>query len=314
LNPNPPLPLPPDAHRAQSLPKRQQGFKAFLFALALFIRPLAVAQDFDAREYPFLIEEIRSSQNIRFVAVNNSPAVLTVSFGVAGSNFEADKQLPVTLVVGPNSRQDIVQVSLPKRWEPSRFNFHYSFQPGDAFMLPDSQVRYRLPLAQGTRFLVVQGPDSALSAPGTLITHNNDHSRYDIDFGVPEGTPVTAAREGVVIDTKDTFTVGRPDPALSGKSNFVAIMHADRSIAHYAHLAPRGVLVKPGQQVSAGEVLAYSGNTGYTYGPHLHFGVRRAAISEGGEVVHLSIPVDFYPHDGADEKIFLEEGMLIKAQ
>ncbi|MCL2161397.1 MAG: M23 family metallopeptidase [Betaproteobacteria bacterium] len=298
-----------------------------LFVLTLLVWPHAAAQDQDflppdrppaaARnegddKYPFRINAYKSPQRTRFVAVNSSAAAITVSFGLDGSNFDSDKMLPVTFVVNPYSSYDIAQITPATRWEPLRFSLRYSFQPGDAFMPPDGYARYLLPFSKGEPFLVVQSPTSK-PGTGTLITHNNDHSRYAFDFGVAEGTLVTAARDGVVVDIVDTFTVGRPDPSLSGKANFVGIMHADRSVAYYVHLSPRGVLVKPGQQVLAGEAIAYSGNTGYSHGPHLHFDVRRAAISDRGEVVQLSVPVDFYRRDGAGERVPLVDGMLIKA-
>jgi hypothetical protein len=283
-----------------------------ILTLALFACPFAVAQDSGGGEYPFWIERHKSSQAVRFIAVNNSPAVVTLIFGVTGSYFNTDKDLPQTLVIEPGISLDIVQITQAVRWEPININFKYSFQPGDAFIPPDRYARYHLPFPKGTKFLVVQEPGSGLGS--TMITHNNDHSRYAIDFGVSEGTLVTAAREGVVIDFKDTFTVGRPDPSLSTKANYVAIMHADRSIAYYVHLSPRSVLVKLGQYVYAGESIAYSGNTGYTYGPHLHFDVRRAAVSGEDKVVHLSVPVDFYQRDWAGEKIKLVDGAMMQAQ
>jgi hypothetical protein len=316
--------------RTQSPISRPRGLEIILLILALLVWSPAVAQDQDddlslliqslaathddkADEHPFRVDEFRSPHKVWFVAVNNSPAVITLSFGMTGSNFNSDKKLPVTLVIAPNSSQDIVHATQATRWEPLRFSYRYAFQPGHAFTSPDRHARYLLPFEKGTPFLVVQSPDS-VPGTGTLITHNNDHSRYAFDFGVPEGTLVTAARNGVVIDVKDAFTVGRPDPSLSNKANFVAIMHADHSIAYYIHLAPQSALVKRGQWVRAGAAIAYSGNTGYTFGPHLHFDVRRAAISEKGEVVHLSVPVDFYKRDEPDEKIMIEEGMLIRAR
>jgi hypothetical protein len=283
-----------------------------ILILALLACPLAAAQGSGEKEYPFWIEQHKSSQSLRFIAVNNTSGAITLFFGVTGSHFNADKDLPLTLVIEPGTSSDIVQITQATRLEPINVNFHYSFQPGDAFMQPDKHARYLLPFQKGTKFLVVQEPGTRLGS--TMVTHNNDHSRYDIDFGVSEGTLVTAAREGVVIDFKDTFTEGRPDPSFSNKANYVAIMHADRSVGYYIHLAPRGVLVKLGQQVHAGEAIAYSGNTGFTYGPHLHFGVRRAAVSGAGKVVHLSVPVDFYQRDGAGEKIEIIDGDILQAQ
>jgi murein DD-endopeptidase MepM/ murein hydrolase activator NlpD len=281
--------------------------------LALLAGPPAFAQDNDGSKFPFRIDEFRSSQRAWFVAVNDSPAVVTVFFGLTGSNLEADKRLPLTFVVPPHSSQDIVYITQAVRWEPMRYSIRYSFQPGDIFTPPDRSARYLLLFEKGQPFLVVQSPDSRPGF-GTLITHNNDHSRYAYDFGVPEGTLVTAARDGVVVDTRDSSTIGGPNPAFSTKGNFVAIMHSDHTISYYAHLAPRSVFVRPGQRVHAGAPIAYSGNTGYSHGPHLHFDVRRTAVSEMGEVVHISVPVDFYQRSGWGEKIIPEDGKIIKAQ
>jgi len=297
------LPLIPSA-RAWRVP----ATKNLLFVLALLVWPFANAQEFEASEYPFKIERIRSSRNIRFVAVNSGPATLSVFFGIDGNDFNSDKKLPLTLVIGPNSTLDIVRITPAKHLKPIDISYRYSLHPGNVFMLPDRHARYRLPFAKNTPFLVVQEPG------GTLTTHNDNHHRYAIDLAVPEGTLVTAAREGIVIGARDTCTEGRPDPSLSDKSNFVAIMHTDRSIAYYLHLAPRRVLVKPGQQVRAGAAIAYSGNTGYTHGPHLHFDVRRAIVTKKGEVTYRSVPVDFYPRSKAGKKIVLRQGMQLKAQ
>jgi len=281
--------------------------------LALFVWQPAFAEDKDNGKFQFRIDEFRSPQRAWFVAVNDSPAVITVFFGLTGSNIEADKKLPLTFVVPPYSRQNIVHITQAVRWEPMRFSIRYSYQPGNLYTPPDRSARYLLPFEKGQPFLVVQSPASRPGF-GTLITHNNDYSRYAYDFGVSEGTLVTAARDGVVIDTRDTFTIGGPNPSFSTKGNYVAIMHDDHSIAYYAHLAPRSVFVSRGQHVHAGAALAYSGNTGYSHGPHLHFDVRQAAILEMGEVVHISVPVEFYKRDGWGEKIILEDGKLIKAQ
>ena len=291
--------------------------KIFLFALALLIWPFTAAQSSDASKFRFRIDEVKFSQKslqgIQFVAVNNNPIPVTLSFNLTGNGFTVDKNMPVTLVVAPYSTQEIARITKESQLQPFSFSPHHTYQVGDAFMPPYRNARYILPFAVGTPFLVVQGP-AHMSQPGTLVTHNNDYSRYAFDFGVPEGTPVTAAREGTVIEIKDNFTAGRPDSSYSNKANYMAIMHDDNSIAYYFHLAPRGVHATIGQRVQAGELIAYSGNTGFTYGPHLHFDVRRAAISEKGEVVQMSVPVDFQRRDWTAGKIILEEGMLLKAQ
>jgi len=54
------------------------------------------------------------------------------------------------------------------------------------------------------------------------------------------------------------------------------VVHADGTTGEYYHLAPGSALVEVGQDVTAGQAIARSGNTGYSTVPHLHFGVYRA--------------------------------------
>jgi hypothetical protein len=110
--------------------------------------------------------------------------------------------------------------------------------------------------------------------------------RFAFDFAMPVGTPVLAAREGTVVRVSDGFTEAGLDPSFGVKANKVMILHADGTFADYAHLRV-GAIVKPGQQVKQGEVIGYSGHTGFSAGPHLHFAVLRRSGS--GDVETLPI-------------------------
>ena len=88
-----------------------------------------------------------------------------------------------------------------------------------------------------------------------------------VDFKVSTGTPVMAANDGVV--------VGTPYDA-DGFGNYVQIQHRDGHSSYYGHLASKGV--SEGQEVTAGQVVGVSGESGMTTGPHLHFEVRRGGI------------------------------------
>ena len=95
--------------------------------------------------------------------------------------------------------------------------------------------------------------------------------KYSYDFVMPIGTTVTAARSGVVAETRANFRDGQRG---EGESNWVKIRHADGTIGAYSHLTERGALVNPGDRVVAGQPIGLSGNTGNTGGlPHLHFHV-----------------------------------------
>jgi murein DD-endopeptidase MepM/ murein hydrolase activator NlpD len=92
-----------------------------------------------------------------------------------------------------------------------------------------------------------------------------------VDIGVPIGTPVQAALSGTVADTGNTDLV----KGCYSFGKWVMIAHANGLSTMYAHLSVIGV--SPGQQVSTGDIIGYSGMTGYATGPHLHFGVYATA-------------------------------------
>ncbi len=95
----------------------------------------------------------------------------------------------------------------------------------------------------------------------TSGTHNG------IDFRATLGTPVKAAGDGIVVGTGDT------DIACRGASygRWVMIKHKNGLSTIYGHLDL--IKVTEGQQVNVGDVVGYSGSTGYATGPHLHFGL-----------------------------------------
>lgn len=141
--------------------------------------------------------------------------------------------------------------------------------PGDPHALAPEGVVYALPFPLGTSFEISQGF-------GGEYSHNDAESRYAIDLAVPEGTSVLAARAGVVMQVENEFRAHGADLGKYGdRANYVLVLHDDGSMALYAHLAPGSAIVRPGDKVRVGDFLARSGNTGFTTGPHLHFGVQR---------------------------------------
>lgn len=94
----------------------------------------------------------------------------------------------------------------------------------------------------------------------------NNHN--GIDYKYPSGTEVTAAADGVI----DFEGWGQNDPwTLWLGGIYVRIKHGDGSYTGYAHLSR--TIVDKGNKVKAGQVIGYSGNTGQSSGPHLHFEV-----------------------------------------
>jgi len=97
--------------------------------------------------------------------------------------------------------------------------------------------------------------------------------RNAIDLIVAENTPVLAAADGVVTFVKDDSNKGGPGIEYWHYSNFIVIEHPNREYSRYDHLAPASAVVRTGQYIRRGEVIARVGMTGFTYLPHLHFQV-----------------------------------------
>lgn len=169
------------------------------------------------------------------------------------------------------ARSELTLLNLPSigAIDTPSVSYRYAYLPGDPEALPDEGATYRLPFATGARHAVTQAyPVSA--------THQTRDSMYAVDFDMPVGTDVVAARDGIVFDVSATNFKGGPDEAkYANLANLVRILHDDGTYAVYAHLNWNTIRVSPGDRVVAGEYIADSGNTGFSSGPHLHFAVLR---------------------------------------
>jgi murein DD-endopeptidase MepM/ murein hydrolase activator NlpD len=123
---------------------------------------------------------------------------------------------------------------------------------------------YQLPFDKGDRHRVVQGY-------GGLFSHSHIAA---LDFEMPIGTPIYAAREGIIFSYKDDSDEGGPFSKYKNKANYIIIKHDDGSFGCYWHLKKNGVLVKSGR-VAVGQQIGFSGATGQVLRPHLHFSVKR---------------------------------------
>jgi murein DD-endopeptidase MepM/ murein hydrolase activator NlpD len=177
---------------------------------------------------------------------------------------------------------EIVKVGAANPAAPIMFDYDYQFLPGDPKAEHRPDRPYRLPYALSSTFSVSQAyPDA--------VTHTDPSSTYAIDFVMPVGTHVFAARGGTVIEVASDFFEAGLDAKVDGpRANVVRVLHDDGTMSLYGHLNWNSIRVVPGQRVERGEYLADSGNTGFSTGPHLHFVVQR---NGGGRI--LSVPVEF---------------------
>ncbi len=127
----------------------------------------------------------------------------------------------------------------------------------------------------------------------------NGKGHNGVDFGAPIGTRIKAALSGVVLGT------GNTDLTCPGASfgKWVFIKHDNGLSTLYAHLSL--IKVGAGDQVATGDVVGYTGNTGFSTGPHLHFGVY---ATQGSKIMSLKSRVcgGTYTMPVADLRAYLD--------
>jgi len=191
------------------------------------------------------------------------PIELELSF-TAANNVQSLPQLPLRQVIAAGKRVLVSRIESRVATQPSSYAVGMLTLPGDPRAMPQ-ELSYSLPIDEGSDWELGQGFHGGFS-------HGDEQNRYAVDFIVPVGSPVYAARGGTVMEVLSGFNGGGVNrKEYAERANLVRILHDDGSMAVYAHLQENGVLVRAGERVALGQQIAHSGNTGYSSGPHLHF-------------------------------------------
>lgn len=148
------------------------------------------------------------------------------------------------------------------------------------------------------------------------VTHLSTNSMaHAVDFAVPMGTPIVATREATVLNiytacedqycaTEDTVCINRKNGCNGGWGNLVRLTFEDGRISRSTHLT--SVAVTVGQSVKQGQLIGYSGNTGNSEGPHLHYQeedengqsqiLSFADCEETGRIPFRTVPIEENPN------------------
>jgi murein DD-endopeptidase MepM/ murein hydrolase activator NlpD len=185
-------------------------------------------------------------------------------------------------------RQSERLMTLPFKEEDGadRISISCTWTIGDRDATHDDNYLYLLPYARGKSYRVIQGFNSRFSHSGV--------EQFAVDFKMDVGTPVHAARGGVVARVEESNDKGCWQDGCGQYANFIVIMHDDGTTGEYYHLQKNGALVEVGERVEAGQKIGLSGNTGHTTLPHLHFAVYKATW----RALPQSVPITFVSADG----------------
>jgi len=140
-----------------------------------------------------------------------------------------------------------------------------------AFRQSDGTYDYYNEKGEGIRKALLRTPVN-----GAILTSGFGMRRHPIlgysrlhkgvDFGVPTGTPIMAAGDGIVEKRE----------VNGGYGNYVRIRHTSEYATAYAHMSRFAAAVQVGKRVRQGDIIGYVGSTGRATGPHLHYEVFKA--------------------------------------
>lgn len=216
----------------------------------------------------------------------HGPVTVRVSL-VDADNVVSEPRLPAEFVLAGQAERELVTIGAYDDGRSWSYRFRTASVPGRPDARHAPARAYRPPIPAGSRFRIGQ-------AFGGEHSHTEPAGFHAVDIQTPLGTPVHAARAGVVMDTARHFHgTGDNRERYGPRANFVRILHDDGSMGLYAHLDYEGVRVRPGQRVERGERIGRSGNTGYSTGPHLHF-----AVQLNRDMQLTSVPFEFEGPDG----------------
>ncbi|WP_299684134.1 M23 family metallopeptidase [uncultured Dokdonia sp.] len=207
----------------------------------------------------------KSDDGYILYADNNEYCPITIQLEFTVTNLKLKDQNNSVYTVLPRQKKQLVtQLTVIQKNRGYKFSYTSWTNYGDATKdTYDLDYAYDLPYEKGQSFQVHQGYNGSFS----------HHNKNALDFDMPIGSGVHAIRDGVVIKIVKQHYQSCGTKECKKYNNHIIIYHSDGTFAEYTHLKQNGVTVAIGDHIKQGQLIGYSGNTGWSTGPHLHLEV-----------------------------------------
>jgi len=240
----------------------------------------------DCKDEWICVNAVDQGGNIELRAKNLREFPITYTLRIRTRDLVVDGPKTVTRTLAPGQTEQVMVLNAVGGRDNGDYRYTFDWTVGDKNAVHDEDHLYALPYSRGKTYRIIQGYGSRFSHTGL--------EEFAIDLDMPTGTPVHAARAGIVARLEETHSKGCWQDGCGQYANYIVILHNDGTTGEYYHLKKDGALVDIGDNIAKGQKIGYSGNTGHTTMPHLHFAVYRA--TDWGNT--QSIPVRFESADG----------------
>ena len=241
------------------------------------------------------IVDKRHAEAITLYAELNHCTEATLTLAMTLTNMACPAEFPLTVDAKGRQSFELLTIRPIDPHTPWHYHYHYDWLRGGRCDVEASGFIYALPYRDG-KHRVIQGYQGAFSHT------KGSNDEYAIDWEMPSGTSVLAARAGTVVALRQESGEGGLESRLEHAANYLVIKHDDGTFAEYLHLQKDGGLAKLGDRVQRGQPVALSDNSGYSTAPHLHF----ALFCNIDGRTRRTIPVKFRLQDGRVAR--LEQG------
>jgi len=238
------------------------------------------------RDNAICVDELRRGGAVELRARNLNAFPITYTLRVDTRAYAVDGPATVTRTLAPHETATALELRPREGYSRSHYDLSLEWTVGDYDANHDDDHVYAFPYAAGRSYRILQGYGARFSHRGL--------EEFAIDFDMAEGTPVHAARAGIVARIEERNNRGCWRDGCGKYANYIVVLHSDGTTGEYYHLQQNGALVEVGERVERGQKIGLSGNTGHTALPHLHFAVYRPTTWGNTQ----SIPIRFRSADG----------------